>query len=87
MDIFPNPSGDFVNVKYGADIHNAGKIKIFLTDLLGNKVKEYNSVGNYNSSTGYGNSRLDVSSLPTGSYQLVITDGNKYSSKNIMVIK
>lgn len=87
MDIFPNPSGEFINVSYGADIHNAGKVKLFLSNLMGIRVKEYESPGVYNTSTGYGNCRLDVSSLPTGCYQLVITDGNSYNSKNIMVMR
>jgi hypothetical protein len=86
-EIYPNPSGGLVNVRYGSDVSNSGKIKMFITNVMGQRIKEFDHNGSYNISTGYGTSILDVSDIATGSYQLVITDGNNYVSKNILVIR
>ena len=86
-EVYPNPSGGLVNVRYGSDVSNSGKIKMFITNVMGQRIKEFDHRGSYNNSTGYGTAILDVSDIATGSYQLVITDGNKYVSKNILVIR
>jgi len=86
-EVYPNPSGGLLNVMYGSDVSNSGKIKMFVTNVMGQTVKEFDNLGSYNISTGYGTSILDVSDIANGNYQLVITDGNKYVSKNILVIR
>lgn len=86
-EVYPNPASGLINIQYATDISNSSKIKMFLTNVMGQRIKEFDQIGSYNISTGYGTSMLDVSDIANGNYQLVITDGNKYVSKNILVIR
>ncbi len=86
-EVYPNPSGGLLNVEYAADLSNSGKVKMFVTNVMGQSVKEFDNLGSYNISTGYGTSILDVSDIASGSYQLVITDGNRYVTKNILIMR
>lgn len=86
-EIYPNPASGIVRIKYGADISNSNKVRMFVTNIMGERVKELNKMNTYDKSTGYGNAKLDISDLVSGNYLLVVTDGYNYATKNILIIK
>jgi hypothetical protein len=60
---------------------------MFVTNIMGERVKEFINMNTYDKTTGYGNAKLDISDLVTGNYLLVVTDGYNYETKNILIIK
>ena len=71
MQISPNPFVDHLNVTY--NLENAGKVKVFVYDMVGRLIKEVDLQGNkgYNSQSVY-----SLGSLPSGQYVIRLVGDN-----------
>jgi hypothetical protein len=67
FEIWPNPTDQFLHLNTNIEFSS-----IFISDLLGRKVKEIQEVGQ---------GQIDVSDLPSGTYSLSITTEGAQSSK------
>ncbi len=74
--IYPNPSKDFINVRYGAHLKNVS-IEIF--DISGKKIFVKNLKNPI--------SRIDIQNLKIGSYVYHILNDNKIIEKEILIKK
>ncbi len=74
--IYPNPSKDFINVRYGAHLKNVS-IEIF--DISGKKILFKNLEKSV--------SRIDIQNLKIGSYVYHILNDNKIIEKEILIKK
>lgn len=83
--VYPNPANTFINVRYGADMSNHKNIEVYVTNILGQRIKTFEDAGFYSNSTGYGSANYDISDLPTGQYLLVLTDGNNFETESIII--
>jgi uncharacterized delta-60 repeat protein len=71
INLYPNPASQNVNV---SSIYNIQQIKV--VDILGNEIMSQN---------GFGNTLVNVSSLPKGLYNFVITTDKGTGSKKVSV--
>ena len=83
--VYPNPANTFINVRYGADISNYKNIEVYVTNILGQRIKTFEDSGHYSETNGYGSAVYDISDLPTGQYLLVLTDGNSFATESIII--
>ncbi len=74
--IYPNPSKDFINVRYGAHLKNVS-IEIF--DISGKKIFHKNLKNPI--------SKIDIQNLKSGSYVYHILNDNKIIEKEILIKK
>lgn len=76
---YPSPSKDIIKIRFSKSF--SGIIEIILTDMLGNKVKttQLNGVITNQIET------IDVSSLNSGIYFVIINDGVKQISEKIII--
>ena len=79
LDIYPNPTADFVNVKFGNLNINTSKVEIIVYDILGKACSVYRNVSSTNEI------QLDVSNINDGIYYLqIIIDGENLKTKKII---
>lgn len=77
--IFPNPASDYVQIQL--DLERAQQVDVFLTDVSGRILKMSNHSKMYSDLL-----KVDVSSVPAGTYFLNITTEEGRLSKKISVI-
>jgi hypothetical protein len=78
----PNPTTDFSNLKF--ELKEPGKVNITLYDMLGRPVK---SILNENLSAGKQELKIDIQSLPAGSYFYELKNGNKIYTSKMLISK
>lgn len=83
--VYPNPANTFINVRYGADISNYKNIEVYVTNILGQRIKTFEDAGHYSDANSYGSAVYDISDLPNGQYLLVLTDGNNFATESIII--
>jgi len=77
VTIFPVPAGDVLNIRF---LHNfEGKCTFEIIDIHGRILRKQNL-------TGRGITVVDVSSIPAGTYQLVLQSENEYRTFRIAVL-
>lgn len=72
---YPNPTADELQVVFFQN--NSGQVEIMVYDLVGRQLIQQKSAENQ---AGENQMTLDVNTLPTGSYFLVLVDGNERRS-------
>lgn len=80
--IYPNPSGNFVNISF--EQFEAGDVKISLVDISGKVLAEYIQP---DVEQGSFLKTIDVQSIPAGMYYLKIWNGNEQFSKPVIVVR
>ncbi len=82
FNIYPNPTGDFVNVSF--EQYEEGDVKLTLVDLSGKIITEY-----IQPETGIGTftKTIDVQTLPSGMYYIRVFNGSEMFSKPLVVTK
>lgn len=78
VQLFPNPVSDLVNLSY--NFSNAIDFKVSISNNLGQTVLS-RSVNNATA----GNLQFDVSQLPAGIYTVRLADGNRFTTKPLVV--
>jgi hypothetical protein len=82
VKVFPNPSSNLVSISSGM-ITDQSNIQIF--DMTGKMILNRNDLGVQQ--TRFGNGvKVDVSTLPTGLYKLVITNDDSSIKQSISVM-
>lgn len=79
---FPNPVSNSINLRI--DIKNNCLVNVKLYNVTGDFFCELYNKFVY---AGYNESNFDLSNIPSGSYQLVVTQGDKVDSYSITVVK
>ena len=82
LNIYPNPTSDFVNIKFGNLNVNTNNIDIIMYDILGKASSVYRNESSTNEI------QLDVSNINDGIYYLqVIVNGESLITKKIIKSK
>ena len=79
LTVYPNPANDIINFDVPSDFLKSG-IHLSITDMVGKivKTKEISQIN-------LQRNNIDVSDLPTGLYNMTLTDGIELKSANIVV--
>ncbi len=78
VDIFPNPSNDFITVNSALRLNKDFQVSIY--DMMGRKVKDMNQLNQYDM-------KIDIQDLEAGVYYLSIGDSEKSTMKQFVKIK
>ncbi|MFK7947595.1 MAG: T9SS type A sorting domain-containing protein [Saprospiraceae bacterium] len=79
LEVFPNPVHDYVMLSY--DVVDIADISIQVFDMQGRLMQVYNNVSN---DIGKNQHRINVSTFPTGSYNIVINTDEQRLSKRFV---
>ena len=79
VNIFPNPTSDFININFGTAPTTESKVSIY--DLQGNKLSDYRLEANSN------DKMISTGNLPTGSYYIKIQNDGKYGVKQFNIVR
>jgi hypothetical protein len=79
VNIFPNPTSDFININFDSAPTTDSKISIY--DIQGNKLSEYRMDANVT------DKMIGIGNLPTGTYYLKMQNDGKYGAKQFNVVR
>jgi subtilisin family serine protease len=80
VSVYPNPASNILNISFDSDDQNITNIKIF--NILGQEVKTKNSI---KSKPGRNEIQIDIHDLPSGFYNISISDQHQNSSAKFIV--
>ena len=78
-NLFPNPANDQVSVQFNCK--QSGNLKIYLVDLQGRKIQTQNTPV----STGKVNIEMDISSIASGYYRIILSMDGSQESKPLII--